>query len=118
MSEQPMNNNTTSSFSMADLMKLAAKIPKPEPIMAFQGTAAQLAAALPAPAPPPFVGPVVMPSPFLGLDVVEEDGWVYIGTTRQLSEAQRRWGSLSAARRGADLFKTPDHSGGVTNLMA
>ena len=125
MSERWINNNsgyanssTTSSFAIADLMKVAAKITKPEPIMAFRGTAAQLARAIPESPLPPFLGPVVMADPLHGLDVVEEDGWVYIGTTTQLAEARKRWGSLTEARRGADLFKTPVRYDGIGSLFA
>lgn len=117
MSERYANNNTA-SFTIADLMKVEAKLTKPEPIMAFQGTAAQLARAIPASPLPPFVGPVVMADPLHGLDVVEEDGWVYIGTTQQLAEARKRWGSLTEARRGADLFKTPVRYDAIGSLFA
>jgi hypothetical protein len=108
MSERYSNNTTTGSFSMADLTELAKTLtPKPQPIMAFQGTAAQLAAAVQAERPPtsPLLWGIAPPDPFIGLDVIEEDGWVYIGTTRQLAETRKRWGSLTVARRFAEFTK-------------
>lgn len=104
------NNGTTAGVSLSDIMSLAARFTKPEPIMAFQGTAEQLALAIQAERPPvnPLLWSIKPPDAFCGLDVVEEDGWTYIGTTKQLADARKRWGSLSDARLASESAEFSD----------
>jgi hypothetical protein len=101
----PATFNASTSFppvTLDDILATVRKVmpPRDEPIMAFEGTADQLRAAVDAENARNGVAPLIGPSDtFWGLDVGEEDGWVYIGTTKQLHEARDRWGSLGEARR-------------------
>lgn len=96
-----LNGATTAGITMESLRATMAKLTRPpEPLYAIEATLGQFweacrkagaSEASPGPAWP-FL------SPLYGLDVVEEAGWVYVGTTKQIADAIKRFGSLSAAR--------------------
>lgn len=96
---------TTSSYKeLLDLTRTYGIRPS-EPIVAIKATLAALGGAIAEASVKAGVPGVFLPSPLDGLDVVEEEGWVYAGTTRQLAEARRRWGSLTMAREAWDRIE-------------
>jgi hypothetical protein len=99
------NASNSASVGPTDLgrtMELARGLmPKAsDPIHCFRGTVADLQAAVNAENVRAGL-PVVLGAcdTFHGLDIVEEDGWVYLGTSLQLCKARDRYGSLGTARR-------------------
>lgn len=97
----------SSRVTFADVLKLVGSLgPAPDrPIRAFRGTVGDLRAAVDAENARLGLGlDVGSCDTFWGLDVVEEDGWMYIGTARKIREARVLWGSLTLARRAAEML--------------
>jgi hypothetical protein len=100
------NTSNSASFGSADLATLADRVlpPPPDPpVYAFEGSLdAFLTAFQAAGGRIGLRGPIAF-APLDGLDLIEEDGWVYVGTTRQLRAARDRWGSLGLAKWFGEL---------------
>jgi hypothetical protein len=90
---------TSGPFAVPGFASLAERLGPPPrgPIMAFEGSAKRFAAWFRQCGRPE--AQLAWADRLAGLDVVEEDGWVYIGTAAQLREARDRWGSLGLARQ-------------------